>query len=317
MEQLAINPFLQGLATMDKIPVQYTSSALDAIQRGEESQEYALSDMFNQMTHNEVMNPLLQEQQSLVNQGRGITNDQQKLTLQDMIRKDEIARSTFGEQQDLQLQKLLADAGEQRTKQFEQELFQKLQQVEHNSPEHVRLMRAILQTRKFLEEEQKHRHSIEVAEINQSGLLQREREAIAAGKYLKANKFSLSFNDELSRANTAIKVNAVLTKYLSMAQFDPELQHLIPMLNTMLARNEKPYAAEVDALRRQGAGGIDAGAVTGLPTRPPQPVQAPPVATPGAAQPTPTPTIPKVGEVRQGYRFKGGNPALKENWEKI
>lgn len=28
-------------------------------------------------------------------------------------------------------------------------------------------------------------------------------------------------------------------------------------------------------------------------------------------------TMPDVGEVRKGYRFKGGNPAMKENWEPV
>jgi len=28
-------------------------------------------------------------------------------------------------------------------------------------------------------------------------------------------------------------------------------------------------------------------------------------------------TLPEVGEVRKGYRYNGGNPALKSNWEKV
>jgi hypothetical protein len=41
---------------------------------------------------------------------------------------------------------------------------------------------------------------------------------------------------------------------------------------------------------------------------------------------TPPPTVapqnnstrlPEPGEIRKGYRFKGGNPAKKENWEKV
>jgi hypothetical protein len=34
--------------------------------------------------------------------------------------------------------------------------------------------------------------------------------------------------------------------------------------------------------------------------------------------PTAAPTgAPAVGTVMQGYRFKGGNPADKNNWEKV
>lgn len=39
-------------------------------------------------------------------------------------------------------------------------------------------------------------------------------------------------------------------------------------------------------------------------------------ATPGGAS-APAGGVPKVGEVRKGYRFKGGDPANKASWEKI
>lgn len=36
-----------------------------------------------------------------------------------------------------------------------------------------------------------------------------------------------------------------------------------------------------------------------------------------SAQPSPSPQTPQVGEVVDGYRFKGGSPADKSNWEKV
>jgi hypothetical protein len=37
-----------------------------------------------------------------------------------------------------------------------------------------------------------------------------------------------------------------------------------------------------------------------------------------APEPAAAPSgIPKAGEVRKGYKFKGGNPALATNWQKV
>lgn len=56
------------------------------------------------------------------------------------------------------------------------------------------------------------------------------------------------------------------------------------------------------------------------PSSAPQPAAAPPAAS-TAAPPPPSapakPAIPAVGEVRQGYRFKGGNPGDQGNWEQV
>jgi hypothetical protein len=30
-----------------------------------------------------------------------------------------------------------------------------------------------------------------------------------------------------------------------------------------------------------------------------------------------TPAPPAIGEIRDGHKFKGGNPADKNNWEKV
>lgn len=313
---------LLDLTRMNQIPVEYTLDGMRALRNAEQTDQISLADLQRKYAHEAEMDPLRVEEQGLRNTGLGLANQQQEFTLRRLGREDEIGQYTLGAKKEAELQRLLAEAGAEKSKIFEQELFNKIQQTRPGSPEHKTLLGAIRSTRKFLEEQAKHEHSMEVARINQTGLLQREREAIAAGKYAKMNRFGLSFQDELSRANTAIKVQAVLTRYLSMAQHDPELEPLIPMLNTMLARNEAPYKTETDALRRGGVGNIDAGAVTNLPTRPAQPVQAPPVPVPGQtpappAPSKPAPVPPKPGEIRNGWRFKGGNPGDKANWEKV
>ncbi len=37
----------------------------------------------------------------------------------------------------------------------------------------------------------------------------------------------------------------------------------------------------------------------------------------GGAQAQPSSKVPSVGEVRKGYKFKGGDPSKKENWEQV
>jgi hypothetical protein len=37
----------------------------------------------------------------------------------------------------------------------------------------------------------------------------------------------------------------------------------------------------------------------------------------GGTAPAPSQGAPAVGTVMQGYRFKGGNPADRNNWEKV
>lgn len=69
---------------------------------------------------------------------------------------------------------------------------------------------------------------------------------------------------------------------------------------------------------------VKAGANAGKPAMEPLGIEPIPVpqgggfATPGGAPAAAAPSgVPKAGEVRKGYRFKGGNPADKNNWEKV
>lgn len=44
---------------------------------------------------------------------------------------------------------------------------------------------------------------------------------------------------------------------------------------------------------------------------------APPEAAPSRPQSTLSPAAPKVGEMRRGYRFKGGDPSQEQSWEQV
>lgn len=323
MEQVAIQPFLQGLATMDKVPVQYTSSALDAIMKGRESQDYVLNDLRRQADYDAQMDPLKIQHQQLLNQGMDLGNQEKGFTIQDLIRKDEIARHTFGQTKDLALEKLLTEAGAERTKRFEQELFDRLRDTPQSSPEWKKLMATAKQTRAFLMEQQKHEHAIEVARINASAVLGKEAMGIAAGKYNRA-QFSMTIEDRLLKAKTAAERIQILTDAAIVAEQNGDVAQAVryrQRANDPGQRDAQRY--NLSEPRQSGAGGIDLSRVGngGIPVRTTQPIPlAQPLTPTPQAQPQPAPQksgMPAVGETRSGYRFKGGDPSKKENWEKI
>lgn len=305
MEQVAIQPFLQGLATMDKVPVQYTSSALDAIQRGRESQELVLDDLVRQGQQNALMDPLKVQRAQLENQGLDIGNQQQGYTLQDMIRKDQMAKYTFDARQEAELQKLLTEAGAERSKRFEQELFDQIQQTRPGSPEHQRLVAAARSTRAFLMEQAKHEHAMSVADIQGRYQLQREREGIAAGKYDKNR--ALSFEDAYRKMKKAHERHQALIDEAQVARQGGDFAKYTEYMQR--AEALRPQAQmELDAMRRTQEGGLDTGRITGLPTRPggtiAPPAQPTPPVAPGPAKPTAGPD-PTVSNASQRVRVRG------------
>lgn len=333
---------LYNLTQMDKIPVEFTLDGMRALRTSEDVDQVKLADLQRQYGHESEMDPIRladarrkfayeSEMDPLRIRQQQTGNQKGEFELSSLGRKDDMERSLFDQTKKTKLQELLASASDNEARVFENTLYERARAARPGSPEHKAILAALETTRGFQEEKRKHTHALEIAARNNATQIKLEQMRIDAGKYQKAQDFKIGFRYELNKADNATKINAVLTKYLSMAQYDPDLKHLIPMLNEMLDRNEAPYRAETDAMRRQGAGGIDAGAVTGLPVRPPAPIQAPPVPAPTAggqppsqAQPTPapeakpsTPAVPKPGEVRQGYRFKGGDPSKQANWEKI
>lgn len=297
MEQVAINPFIQGLAAMDKVPVQYTSSALDAIQRGRESQEIVLNDLMRQQRFDEENDPIKLQRGRLDNQSINLKNQQEGYTLQDMIRKDQMAKHNFDARQDAELQKLLTEAGAERSKRFEQEIFDQLQRVPAGSPEHKRLLQAAQTTRAFLMEQAKHEHAMAVADITGRYNLQREREGIAAGKYDKNR--ALSFEEAFRKMKKAHERHQALIDEAQVARQGGDFAKYTEYMQR--AEALRPQAQmELDAMRRTQEGGLDTGRITGLPTRPGGTI-APPAAPAGPAAPSkptagPDPTVSSGGQ---------------------
>jgi len=271
---------------MDRIPVGFTLDGLQALRNQQATDDFTLGELQRKQAHEMEMDPLRVQNQQLSNMRSGQMVGEGEYSLASAGRKDASERMMFGATHDAKIKELLANASDNDAKLFENTIYQKLQTVRPGSPEHSNLMKALESTRGAIQEKRKHAHALEITKANNATQVNLEQMRIDAGKYQKANTLKVGFDYELSKADNAIKVNAVLTKYLSIAQSDPDYAPLIPTLNTMLERNRLPYEAEVDARRRGGVGGVDVGAATGIPTVPAKPVQAPPVPVPNA-QPAP------------------------------
>jgi len=259
---------------------------MEALRNAQATDNFNLAELQRKAAHEAEMDPLRVQQQQLSNMRSGQLLGEGEFTLASAGRKDASERLLFGPTHDAKIKELLANASDNDAKLFENTLYQKLQTARPGSLEHGNLMKALESTRGAIQEKRKHLHALEIARMNNAAQVNLEQMRIDAGKYQKANTLKIGFEYELSKADNAIKVNAVLTKYMAIAQSDPDYKPLIPTLNAMLERNKAPYDLEVDQRRRQGVGGLDLGTTTGLPTVPPRPSTAGPLPVPGE-QPAP------------------------------
>lgn len=278
---------LQDLTKTDQIPVGMTLDGLAALHNQQQQDQITLQELARKSAHEAEMDPLRVQQQQLSNMRSGQLLGEGEYSLASAGRKDASERMLFGPIQEAKLKELLVTAKDSEAKLFEQQLYEKMRSARPGSPEHGALMQALEKTRGFIEEKRKTDQKIR--ELNTTGWWQRtiNQDNIDAGKYRDANAFKTSFDYALSKADSAIKINSVLTRYMAIAQSDPNYASLIPTLNAMLERNKAPYDLEMDQRRRQGVGGVDVGTVTGLPTIPPKPSTAGPLPVPGE-QPAPT-----------------------------
>lgn len=299
---------LQDLTRMDQIPVGMTLDGMAALRNQQARDQIGLDELVRKQAHEAEMDPLRVQQQQLANQQQGFLNQKSSFDLNSMGRKEAMETSLFGPTQEAALKKLLAQAGEDETKIFEKTLYDKLRTVRPGTPEHGALMKALESTRGFVEEKRKSDLALRATHANNATQIRLEQMRIDAGKYQKANTLKVGFEYELSRADNAIKVNAVITKYLAIAQADPDYAGLIPTLNAMLERNKSSYNAEADLRRREGTGGVDLSRMGNIPTVPPQPTTQTPLPQPGASAAPATPAAPAKVERQMS---KSGKPMVK------
>lgn len=282
---------LSSLAQIGKVPVGFTMDAMDMLQNQERMDQFKLSEMQRKEAHERAMDPLRLEEKTLANLTSAQALEEGTFKLAGLGRKERMEQSLFGPAQKAKLQELLAGASDNEAKLFENTLYKRLQQTRPGSPENRAAMAALEQTRGFIAHKQK------LAELavgpNITGRWQDKmnQDNIAAGRWNKPNKLIIGFENELARAQGHLKKLAVVGQYMALAQNDPELAHLIPILNIM--REQLRPGAEAEA-NNAGIkpGEIDLSGMSGIPTIPGRPVAPPaeaasaPVNAASAAQPT-------------------------------
>lgn len=123
----------------------------------------------------------------------------------------------------------------------------------------------------------------------------KDKLAVALARYKAENK-----------ASTEDPVKAIQRKWSKGEQLTPSEEGVLNW-NAML----KTYGPEAGVAKTPGKLTLDSkgGITESKPVAPPRP-------TVDAAMGK-TPPIPKIGDVRDGYKFKGGNPGVPANWEKV
>lgn len=289
---------LLDLTRMDKIPVEFTLDGMRALRRNEETDQINLQELMRKQAYEQQMDPLRIQQQQLANQRSGQLLGEGEYSLATMGRKDQMERDLFGTTQQAKLKELLASASDNDAKMFENELYNRARQARPGTPEHSAAMKALEFTRGAIEEKRKSDLALRATHANNATQIKLEQMRIDAGKYVKQDRFKLSFQEELARAKNAVQVAALLRKYSAAAATDPDYAPLIPFLQHLAQTNASAYDAEVPNTG-QKPGDIDLGATApGIRTAPPRPVVnpaeglKPPVPAASSAAPAPAPTQP-------------------------
>ena len=152
--------------------------------------------------------------------------------------------------------------------------------------------------------------SIQAARINSEGRLEAARLA-QESRMQKLTDLSMRAAAE----NDPVKKQAIWIEGYQQAMENGDQEGAARAYR--MAQALEPAAQNARRLN-PAAGGVNVGGVTGLETNP-VPSNLPPAQTP-ATNPSHNQApagMPKAGDVIKGYRFKGGNPADKANWEKV
>lgn len=173
----------------------------------------------------------------------------------------------------------------------------------------VKIRATGVENRKTASQAQTHAKELEKYKAEQKAALEKQ-------KSTSRKTTSKTVEEQLAGAkNYAQAQNILMTAaYEARASGDAELaQHFFTRANEIQAIKDRDAAAKL-----AGAPGPMLDPTTGAFASKPRPNEAPPLPLGGnPGNPRANPQGPQVGAIVRGYRYKGGDPANKSNWEKV
>lgn len=169
---------------------------------------------------------------------------------------------------------------------------------------------------------------VEMMEQHADVLKEKSKQKYVADRQLELERLRGSNSMAVARENNTTRLNLKTAdaqgKPLNMSQLEAQLRENVKNNPNDVASLTALVALQQDKVERATAATQTkqdfTGQIMGQPPAPKEDPKAryvPPAAAPAAPSAAPGPKAPPtVGEVRGGYRFKGGNPADKNNWEK-
>jgi hypothetical protein len=284
------------------------------------------NDRYQQMT------PLMVRQQQLQNTGTDITNQTNQTKLDEANRDWQVRQGVpIDQETQAKISSIAAKMSEDQLAQYTAKLQGDALSTDPKIRSRALYLMQGLQSFQLEKAKQAAETSRAIATVRAQGEEQRklEDQEAAHGKYLKSWNTPIDIKirnaaDPIQRETLiqgAISDSKLAGDQESVAKYTQMFNDNLPLANQ--ARQVKGIAA---------LGKLDMAGTTGMPGV--QVPQGQPLPVPGVPQPQPAPQavpssqlipgtqptpngVPRPGEVRKGYRFKGGNPGDKNNWEKV
>lgn len=289
-------------------------------------QTFDLASQFNQQNlldqrqayeQKQRTNPLAVRQMELENEGRGFNNEATRLGNVKTTRQNEIdAGIPVEAERAARLSDFAKKMSDNDMSQLKNTIEKGLLSLDPNVRKQAQQQRLMYGDLVAERDKLKTQHGYEMAKIGAQGKNQKDvmQMQIDAGRFNRPGKggsAAKSLEDLFPTIKDPIQRDGVLRMLIQKARLNKNVEE--ETFWTELQQANAVTAGYAGDIKTAGqAGKVNPAATTGLPEVP-RP-QLPPVN--GTQSPTPA-AVPQVGEVRKGYRFKGGNPGDKTNWEKV
>lgn len=266
---------LSDLTKMGQVPIDMTLDGLAAVRRQEAADAISLADSQRKYLQEMQMDPLRVKQQQTAND---ISLEQ----LASQRRGNREADFVSPVKMMADYKGYLAKAGDDDIKLATQ---QAQQMAFSRDPAVAERGRALLgATKEFLLQKQK--DAADLDKVRQQGADQRQlmQMQIDAGRFTKANKFGMSFAQQLAFENDPVKKLTLIRSGMAQAKDDAELQAMLPLLQEMERQIRQIAERKLNA-GAQRPGAVDIRELTngGVPTAPD--LSLTPPGTPAASDP--------------------------------